>query len=111
MLDLEAVPNRYEDAVLLLANWHRDRDDRTFAAYSFPDPRGNEVRIVEVSERFPRTEEVRPVRFGRSAEFPFPSAVALVSAQDWLRVLSGFLTLPEGWPLEGHQKVPLDDQE
>ncbi len=111
MLNLEAIPRHYEDAIVLLANWHRERDDADFAAYSFPDPEGAVVRLVEVSDRFPTTEAVRPIRFGRSADFPFPSAVALVSAQDWAKVLNGSLTLPEGWSLQDVQRVRLDDQE
>ena len=111
MLNLEAVPRHYEDAVLLLANWHRERGDASFAAYSFPDPGGLVVRLVEVSDRFPIADTVRPLRFGRSADFPFASAVALVSVQDWANILSGSLMLPEGWSLQNVQRVPLDDQE
>ena len=111
MLDLEAIPRHYEDAVLLLANWHRERGDAGFAAYSFPDPEGLVVRLVEVSDRFPATDAVRPIRFGRSADFPFASAVALVSIQDWANVLSGSLALPAGWSLRNVQQVRLDDQE
>ena len=111
MLNLEAVPRYYEDAVVLLANWHQERGDANFAAYSFPDPEGLVVRLVEVSDHFPTADAVRPIRFGRSADFPFASAVALVSGQDWTKVLSGFLTLPEGWSLQNVQRVRLDDRE
>jgi len=111
MLNLEAVPHRYEDAVALLANWHRDRDYAGFAAYSFPDPEGVVVQLVEVSDHFPSMDAVRPIRFGRSADFPFPSAVALVSVQDWAKILNGSLMLPEGWSLKDVQRVRLNDQE
>ncbi len=110
MLNLEAVPHHYEEAVMLLANWHRDRDNPDFVAYSFPDPEGTVVRLVEVSNRFPTTDAVQPIRFGRSADFPFPSAVALVSRQDWVKIKNGSLTLPEGWFLADAQQVRLDDQ-
>ena len=111
MINLEAVPTRYEDAVALLANWHRDREDLHFAAYSFPDPEGAAVRLVEVSSRFPSVDAVRPLHFGRSADFPFPSAVALVSIQNWDQIASGNLALPEGWSLQSARQVRLSDQE
>ncbi len=97
MLDLEAVPHHYEEAVTLLANWHRDLEDASFTAYSFPDPQGASVRLLEVSDRFPSVDAIRPVRFGQSADFPFPSAVAQVASRDWQRIESGSLPLPEGW--------------
>lgn len=109
MLNLEAIPRTYENAVVLLARWHWERDDADFAAHSFPDPEGVTVRLVEVSKRFPTVDAVRPIRFGRSADFPFPSAVALVSPQSWANILGGSLTLPEGWSLEDVQRVRLDD--
>jgi len=111
MVNLEVVPHSYSDAIALLAGWHQDRDDLGFAAYSFPDPEGEVVRLVEVSNLFPSVDAVRPIRFGRSADFPFPSAVALVSVRDWARILDGSLTLPEGWSLEDVQRVRLNDQE
>ncbi len=110
MLDLETVPRRYEDAVVLLAGWHRDREDANFTAYSFPDPDGLVVRLVEVSNQFPAADAVRPIHFGRSAEFPFLSAVALLSVQDWAKVRSGFLPLPAGWTLESARQIQFDDQ-
>lgn len=110
MLDLEVVPHSYSDAVALLAGWHQGRDDLGFAAYSFPDPEGEVVRLVEVSDHFPSVDAVHPIRFGRSADFPFPSAVALVSEQDWVKIMDGSLPLPEGWSLGGVQRVRLNDQ-
>lgn len=110
MLDLEVVPHSYADAVALLVGWHRDRDDANFIAYSFPDPQGEVVRLVEVSNLFPSVDAVRPIRFGRSADFPFPSAVALVSTQNWANILNGSLPLPEGWSLKDVQRVRLNDQ-
>ncbi len=111
MLNLEVTPYQYEDAVMLLASWHRERGETGFAAYSFPDPERVAVRLVEVSANFPTTDSVRPIHFGRSADYPFPSAVALLSAQDWDKVLSGSLPLPAGWFLESVQQVRFDDQE
>ena len=111
MLNLEVTPYQYEDAVVLLASWHRERGNIGFAAYSFPDPEKIAVRLVEVSDYFPAADSVRPIHFGRSTDFPFPSAVALLSSQDWERVLNGSLSLPMGWSLKGVQQVQFDNQE
>lgn len=109
MLNLEAVPRHYDDAVALLANWHREGTG--FAAYSFPDPEGVVVRLVEVSDRFPTLNAVRPIQFGRTLDFPFPSAVALLSAEDWANVQQGLLLLPSDWLLQDVQRVQIDDPE
>lgn len=83
MLNLEAVPRHY----------------------------GVIVRLVEISDRFPTLNAVRPIQFGRSLDFPFPSAVALLSAEDWANVQKGLLLLPSGWSLQDVQRVQIDDPE
>jgi hypothetical protein len=105
MTDVEAIPTTYHEAVRTLAGWHAGTDLADLEIYSFPDPEELTVRLIEVSEGFPRTGRVVPVTFGRSREFPFRSSAALLTPDEWQQVLSGTLPLPEGWTLERRQRV------
>jgi hypothetical protein len=104
-IDVEAVPSSYDEAERVLARWHAGLDRDDFEVYSFPDPDERTVRLVEVSDEFPRSEQVWAATFGPSQEFPFRSSVVLVDHADWQRVLSGDLPLPEGWELRARRKV------
>ena len=105
-VDLEIVPETYEQAVLLLARWQAD-DIPGAKVYSFPDPERVEVRLLEVFEDFPVTGQVFASRFGRSEEFPFRSVTAMVAPEDLERVLSGELPLPDGWVVDEREPVDL----
>src|SRR5687767_12503489 len=109
MTTSEAVPRTYDDAVRTLASWHAGLDPANIQIYSFPDSDQTTVRLVEISDGFPRSGRTLPVTFGRSPEFPFRSSVVLLTPDEWQEVLGGSLTLPEGWELERRQKVWPDD--
>ncbi|OGQ11652.1 MAG: hypothetical protein A2138_09235 [Deltaproteobacteria bacterium RBG_16_71_12] len=83
----------------VLANAHRAEDPATTAVYLASDPRGSEVRLVEVSASVESTGEVLPFRFRSSPEkgVPLESVVVLLSEDEWRRVQAGELHLPDGW--------------
>ena len=97
MTTAETIPRTYDEAVRLLAHWHGEGDEPPVTIYSCDDPGQRVVRLVEVSEGFPATGEMWPVVFGRSEEFPFKSAVVLVTPGEWAQIRSGRLALPDGW--------------
>jgi hypothetical protein len=105
MTTTDEIPATYDDAVRTLARWHAALESRNLEIFAFPDPGETVVRLIEISDEFPRTGRVVPVSFGRSAEFPFKSSVALVTPDEWQQILAGTLPLPDGWDLRSQQKV------
>lgn len=104
MADLDQIPKTYDEAVLTLADWHGEGHDG-LEIYAFSDSPKNTVQLLEVSSEFPRTDCVNPIVLGASEEFPFRSAVALLSPTDWELVQSGHMSLPEGWEIANMHQV------
>lgn len=105
MTPTDFVPTTYDEAVNTLSEWHAELDRPDLQIFSFPDPDGILVRLIEVSEEFPSSDQVRPITFGASKEFPFRSSVALATPAEWQKVLDGELLLPEGWNVEDRKRV------
>ena len=104
------VPRTYEAAVKALARWQRAVGGQNYRAYSFPDPEKQVVRLLEVSPAYPDTGELMPVTWGRSAEVPFRSTIAMATPKQWERVQSGALPLPDGWILRDMRQIWPDDR-
>ena len=109
MVDVGNIPKSYQEAVRTLAEWHAEEQDYQVEIYHFPDPNKEVVQLVEVSAVFPQTDNVAPARIGPSSEFPFRSAVALVSPSEWDLVKKGQLALPKGWDLNSMIRVWPDE--
>ena len=105
MVDLGDIPKSYANAVQTLAKWHGEDDDGPWAICSFPDEDGQTVRLLEVSENVPESDTVMPLVIGPSGEFPFKSAVILLTPREWERVKTGELALPGGWGLKSQKQV------
>jgi hypothetical protein len=87
-----------------LANAHRKSDPATTTIKVFPpgeEEAETAIRLVEVSNAAPVTNEVRPFRFGAapSSGVDFPSIVVVLCPKEWSDVLGGILKLPNGWDL------------
>lgn len=95
--ETEGIPRTYADAVKILARWQCEGGPADVRAFSFPDPAGQLVRLVEVSEEFMPTGGIRPLTLRASRLFPFKSSVALASPDEWAAVEEGRLGLPGGW--------------
>lgn len=96
----------YGQAVLTLARWHREGDQAAAAIYAFPDPQRQTVRLIEVSQIVPQTGEVYMVEFGPTAQMPFRTVVAQVTASEWEDICARRIELPDGWDLTGMVEVP-----
>lgn len=105
MQTTDEIPQTYEEAERLLARWHAEGGPADLFIFAFPDPDENIVRLLEVSEDFLATGEIRPMTFGRSAELPFRSATALATPQEWEQAQAGSLPLPHGWELKSKRRV------
>jgi hypothetical protein len=92
-----AIPQTYDEAVRTLARWHGEDESPPVAIFSFDDPEGMVVRLVEVSADFLAKDQLWVVRFGASEEFPFDSAVALATPEEWEQIGQGGRALPDGW--------------
>ena len=87
----------YRHVAEALAAAHRRADPDTVKVFLALDPAKREVRLVEVTAEAPTTMEVLPVRFRPTAEVPFPSAVVLLSPEEWDAVERREIALPDGW--------------
>lgn len=109
MSQVEHIPKTYEEAVMTLARWGGEAgadDLRIFAAEEMGD---NVVRLIHVTEQFPDSEEVSVYTFGASEEFPFQSALALATPEQWeaIRSLGERRGLPSVWrTANAHQVWP-----
>lgn len=102
------VPESYRDAIAALADDHLQVDPSIKEIWSFDDPAETIVRLVEVSDAPELPSEngaVTTVAFGPSPDFPFRSEIALLTREDWERVHSGSLRLPQGWELGRARRV------
>ena len=88
-----------EDVARELAAAHRDADSDIQEIYFYPDPAGEEVRLVEVSGSVGNTGEVLPFRFAARPDLgvPYPSVVVLLSPEEKQALDSKLLALPANW--------------
>jgi hypothetical protein len=105
MPETDEIPKTYADAVKTLVEAHNEAGPADLRIMFFPDPQEQFVRLLLVSDDFQETGVVRPLTLGRSMEFPFRSAVALVTCEEWAKVTAGNLPLPSGWRLDTAQQV------
>lgn len=117
MPDLDQIPKNYEDACYTLARSHADEHGFPIRVLCVPDPNGNEVRLVEVSDSFPANQigavmcpgadggpgqpklSIPVVTLRASPDFPFRSSVALVTEEEWKRIAANQLAVGGNWNL------------
>lgn len=80
-----------------LANAHRASDPSSREVWLAPDEKGQEIRLVEVSEAVPSSGAVLPVRFNAQGEIEYPSVVVLLSFEEMEKVRKGQMKMPRGW--------------
>ncbi len=102
--DTQRMPT-LEDTAIELAKWHRKADPATIAIKYFPG--GESIRLLEVSESAPTTDEILPFRFATdpTSGIMYPSIVILVSPDEWRHIKDGNLNLPSGWDLEAARDI------
>ena len=105
MVDLNRIPQTYEEAIEHLAEWQGDDSTDSITVYLIPDPEKRTVRFVEVSTVFSDDDEIRPFSMGASKEFPFRSSTILLSQRDWESVKNGQKALPTGWEVSKLNQV------
>jgi hypothetical protein len=95
-----------EEAVTL-AKSHRRGDRHTKIIKLVPDPKGEEIRLVEVSEKANDLDEVLSMSFAPSPQFGIGHKVTviLLSKGDWGKVEAGTLSLPTGWELNAAEDL------
>jgi len=109
MIIVHKIPRSYDDAVRLLARWHGEEQAFPLTIFAIPDPRHEEVRLIEVSDEFPQPGPVVPILMGRSKEFPFRSAVALATEDEWRQLQRGEIELKEDWDISKATRVWPDE--
>jgi hypothetical protein len=94
---LEQIPSTYEQAVELLARWHREEVPSMVAIWSYDDPDEKVVRLLEVDELYAPEGEIWSYHFTASETFPFRTEVALVGPEDFAAAEAGTVSLPKGY--------------
>ncbi len=97
MRDRSMSGRSYREVAEALAAAHRRVDRNLVKVYLASDPEAREIRLVEVTTEAPTTMEVLPFRFAATADVPFPSAVLLLSPEEWAARLRGEIDVPDGW--------------
>ena len=90
-------PRSYRQVAESLAAAHRRIDNGIVKVFLAVDPLEREVRLVEVTTESPTTMEVLPVRFRPTREVPLPSAVLLLSPEEWAARERREIDVPDGW--------------
>ncbi len=103
------VPKTYDDAVKLLVKCHAEAHDymKDLVIYHIPDPEEKVVKLFEISNGFPDTNDIWPVRFRKLDTFPFDTAVAIATPDEWRRIKAGKLEFQNAndWNLKTRKKV------
>ena len=98
-----------DDAVQDLVNWYFQRDPDFVSAYRFvsseEDSSDEPVKLLEVNKAVLSDSEVTPFVYRETETFPYPLALALVSPEQFARIESRVLPLPEGWNPNRMQKI------
>ena len=122
MVDLDAVPRTYDEAVRLLASWHAAGDEAV-EFYEIPDPEGKVVRLIEVSDDFPpgsldrrrpdgTFERVIPVySFPPDVEFPFRHAYVQITSDEWRAALAGTLPFRDDWDASAAVRLEVEEED
>jgi hypothetical protein len=99
MTTLGHIPNdaMYRHVAAHLAAAHRRADPNLVKVYLALDSAQREVRLVEVTTAAPTTMEALPFRFAPTADVPLPSAVLLLSPDEWAARERRELDMPDGW--------------
>ncbi len=100
-----------EQTAYTLARAHREQDPETTKVLFATDSDAREIRLIEVSGSVATTGEILPFRFREQPDsgIPYPTTVVLVSLDDWERVKSGELSLPDSWG-KPDSFTPLDEE-
>lgn len=86
-----------EDAAKELVEKHREVDPEI--THAFLSPKGNEIRIVEITNSVGTTNEIIPFRFKSRPDLgvPYPSVIILLSPDELGLLKRNKLKLPKGW--------------
>lgn len=87
------------DVAKELAKAHKAADPDIEQIYLVEDPKGSEVRLVEVSKTVGNTGTVMPFRFAARPDLGvhYPSVIVLLSPEELALVNDRELSLPDAW--------------
>ena len=95
--DIQQIPQTYEEAVELLARWHREEVPSMVAIWAYDDPAREVVRLLEVDELYAPEGEIWSYHFPASETFPYRTEVALVGPEDFAASEAGTVPLPKNY--------------
>jgi len=93
--------HKLEKAVRFLAQDNFEVEDGLERIVWLRHGEGDKIRLIEVNRNGFPTGRIEAFYFAPSEEVPFKTYLADVTPEEWQRILSGEIPLPEGWSLEG----------
>jgi hypothetical protein len=101
------VPKTYQEAVDYLVKCHAEAHDymKDLEIFLIPDSTESVVQLLEISNGYPDTNDIWPIKFRKSNAFPFGSAVASATPDEWKRLLAGTLDFQCNWDLSTRKRV------
>jgi hypothetical protein len=97
----------YDEAVEQLVQSHSDGDRYLRLIMALPDGQDGVVRLLEVTEAVPNTDEVRLDTLLSSRDFPYHLGIVQVTPEEWGKISAQppALPLPAGWRLPDLRQV------
>jgi|ERR1035438_3179700 hypothetical protein len=75
----------YDECITELAEGHREVVGEPMDVYFVPDPDGQVIRLLEVSDGFVTSGEVWPITFRADEDFPFVVTVIQLTRDEYAR--------------------------
>ena len=89
-----------EEVVRRMAREHFEIEDGVEQIIWFRDGSHDEIRLIEVNRNTIPEGKILTFYHGPTPEYPIPTIVGDVTPDEWERVKSGAIALPEGWSME-----------
>lgn len=89
-----------EKLVAILAQEHFELEEDLEQIIWLKKETASEIRLLEVNRNTAATGMVEVFGFAPSEDVPYPLRIAEITPEEWERVQSGEIALPECWSLE-----------
>ena len=102
----EAITTEFRAACFELAAMRYENAPPFYEIYWFPDAAEETIRFIDIDAETIPTGEAMIFAFGRSKGFPYRNEVAQVTPEEWEKIKSHEIPLPDGWLVEAAQHIP-----
>ena len=101
----ELQMSNIEDVVDKLVKEYFDIEEGIKSIVWINPNQGKEIWLIEVDTTAIPAGRVEPFYFKPNEEVPYPVRIANITPDEWKAVQSGTIDMPEGWKLDGAERV------